>query len=265
MLRDFLYLNEAAVSRYVSALEGGSRQSLERTQAKLRSASAGVDIGPLNASGNRGSEVGETESLSDTPEAQFDRLYRYGHQNPEDAMWEEILDVETAMDTVGVGAIVEVESDLFFPDLVRGLMKKGGLVDGLNALESMLPFIDTLGIGELPADLPGAEQRNALKGVIENLSGDMTVVGEFDDSDWKLTGKLQPDYLRQDIDGPARIVGKVAGRLQPGKWLPVMTIPGAMANRKSRREQRAATPTAGQEDNYVKGPALRLDVIAIFR
>ncbi|MGF0311189.1 DUF6414 family protein [Rhodococcus sp. IEGM1428] len=265
MLRDFLYLNEAAVGRYVSALEGGSRQSLERTQGKQRSGSGGIGVGPVKVSGSRGSDFGETESLADTPEAQFDRLYKFGRQNPEDAMWEEILDVETSMDTVGVGAIVEVESDLFFPDLVRGMMKKGGLVDGLNALESMLPFIDTLGIAELPADLPGADQRNALKGMIESLSGDMTVVGEFDDSDWKLTGKLQPDYLRQDIDGPARIVGKVAGRLQPGKWLPVMTIPGAMANRKSRRQQRSEVPTPGQEDNYVKGPALRLDVIAIFR
>lgn len=114
--------------------------------------------------------------------------------------------------------------------------------------------------------LPPTGQLDAMKGLANTLGGDAVVVGERDDSDWRVAGRLLDQYLFGDVEGYARVVGKVSTVLRPGSWKPLLALPGMnLMGRDKRREMERKGPDEGQEDSWVKGPAIMLDVLAIYR
>jgi hypothetical protein len=264
MLRRFLYLDKAALSDYVSTLEDGLREKLERRSVTGGSSEGAVNARIASAGVAHSQEREESTSLSDTPAAQFTRLLDLARKDPEAAGWIEVLNPDDDLKDVGIGALIEAECDIYVPEVIQALASSGGLVEALNAMAELEPYVKALGLDT--ANLPARDERDSMKGFIEALGGSIVAVGEFDASSWRLAGQLDDRYINGDLDGPARIVGKVTTTWPANQWKPLLALPGSsLLPRAQRRELARKPPAESQKDQYLEGPALMLDVLAIYR
>jgi hypothetical protein len=244
MLKRFLYLDTDALADYVSALEDGSRESLERKEGNNSSIST---------------------SFADTPQAQFERLVRLAKSDPGLAGWKESENGEFDFLTTENRSLVDIECDIYVPEIVKAFSPDGGLVAALDQLDAILPFASFFDENATEG-LPTREQRDVMKGFVGALGGKLIAVGELDSSDWKVAGQLAPEYIKGDVEGNARIVGKVASRWGEKQWKPLLALPGSsLMPRDQRRQLERSKPKPGEEGNYLPGPAIMLDVLAIYR
>lgn len=265
MLKRFLYLDTDALTDYVSALEDGIRESLERKSTSGRSAEGGVGFNAIKASisGSRNAE--ESTKFSDTPQARFERLLELAHVDQESAGWVDVADPDTDFASVGVGALIDVECEAYVPEMVKALSPQGGMVEALDQLDAMLPFISSF-VPNADQGLPSKNERDAMKGVIGALGGKTLVVGEFESSEWRIAGQLDPSYVKGEVEGVSRIIGKVSNKWPKGRWKPMLALPGStLLSREQRRAMERQKPAAGEENQYLEGPALMLDILAIYR
>lgn len=264
-LRRFAYLDTEALAQYVAAVEGGLRQDVTERDQRDRSGSAslGPSVAHADISGGKASE--ESRRLRDTDEARFDRLLKAARRDSENLDWLEVLEADTSMAGAAIGTMIEWESDLWVPDVIRLLASAGGTLDALSAISELAPLMGVLGI-EGGQDLPDGEELAAMGGFIKTMDTKLIVVGEDLDSDWKISATLEPQFIRGDIEGQARIVGKVARRVPADKSKPFLTFPGMIAlPRRQRRELERAPIPEGKDDEHLIGPALVLDLLAIYR
>ncbi|MPZ91866.1 MAG: hypothetical protein GEU68_09600 [Actinobacteria bacterium] len=114
--------------------------------------------------------------------------------------------------------------------------------------------------------MPDDEEMDAAAGFVRGLNASLLVVGEDDETDWRIAGRLKDDFLHGDIEGRARIVGKVSKAVLRGQWKPYLTFPGIkLLSREKRRKMERQAPNPEQEGEYLSGPALVLDLLAIYR
>lgn len=93
------------------------------------------------------------------------------------------------------------------------------------------------------------------------------MVGADEESSWKVAARLGSGHVRDpDLEGYVRVIGKVAQRWPENRWKPLLALPGAsLLPRKERKALEAKKPTKDDEDAYLEGPAVMLDVLAIYR
>ncbi|MGW2273942.1 DUF6414 family protein [Streptomyces yangpuensis] len=265
MLKRFLYIDSATLTDYVSALEGGIRESLERTSSSERNAQGGLKVSAIEASAGRTRGVEESVSFSDTPQARFERLMGLAKSEPEMAGWVDVANPDVDFSDIGVGALIEVECDIYIPEIVKALMPDGGVVDALDKIEALLPFASIFD-PDAAQGLPSVHEREAARAFVGALGGKALVVGDLDGSVWRVAGQIDSVNVAGDIEGPVRVVGKVANRWQRGQWKPLLALPGSsLVSRERRRALERTKPKSGDEDQYLEGPALMLDVLAIYR
>lgn len=261
MLKNFLYLNESALADYLSALEGGSRTSIEdrdqRSGVAAGSATAGSD-----ADGRYSRENEKTVRMADTPPAQFERLIRLVTADPELSGWVTVQDPDTELPTLTLGALIHVECDIQVPSMIKALAPKSGMLTAVKALSELGSTIGQ--------NLPIDEQQLAMVETLGNLmGGDLVVIGETDSDEWKVAGRLRDDHLRvsiEELDGGVHVVGKVSRRLVAGDHKPLLALPGLdILPRAKRREMEAKGPSGPSDDSWLKGPALMIEILAIYR
>jgi hypothetical protein len=264
VLRRFLYLDTVALGDYLSALEGGLRDSSEHRRTRSGGGEVGFDARVVRGAGERRQESEETLTYADTAPARFERLMQLAEADVEQSGWIEVLDPGSDLEDVGIGALPCLECDIYVPDVVRALTSVGELETALSMLEGLTPFLDIMGVDS--NDLPSRDQVNAMRAVAQHLPARLVVVGELDDSELKVAGELVGEYVRGALEGPVRLVGKVASQWDKGRWKPVLALPGSsLLPRAKRREMERTQPKAGEEANYLEGPALMLDILAIYR
>jgi hypothetical protein len=264
MLKNFIYLNEQALDSYLSALEDGLRGSVEAKKSKSDSLGGKAGLAVANVQGGKGRAEEETTSRTDTASAKFDRLQKLAMEDPESSGWVEVVDPESDLNGLGTGALVEVECEIYVPEIVKALSPSGGLAHAIGQLEAFAKLAPAFGT-EL-SNMPAQGQMDALKGLTGALGADLMFVGEPSDTDRHITGKLLDAYLHGDVEGYARVVGKVSTQWSKGQWKPLLALPGAnLLSREKRREMEREGPAEGQEQNWLEGPALMLDVLAIYR
>lgn len=264
MLRRFLYLDKTALSQYVTALEGGL--TTESTTRSMRSGTgtAGADMKVIHASGEKSREDEESRTLADTDEARFARLLRAADAGPEALGWVDVTQPDTDFDGVGIGAMVSWECDLYIPEIVQALARSGEVLGALDMMQNLLPMARRLGLDT--EGLPADEEMRAVSGFISGMNANLLVVGEDEETDWRVAAQLTDEFLHGDIEGRARIVGKVSKILPSGRWKPYLTFPGMnLVPREERRKMERQAPAAGKESEYLSGPALMLDILAIYR
>jgi hypothetical protein len=106
----------------------------------------------------------------------------------------------------------------------------------------------------------------AVSGFISGMNANLLVVGEDEETDWRVAAQLTDEFLHGDIEGRARIVGKVSEILPSGRWKPYLTFSGMnLVPREERRKMERQAPAAGKESEYLSGPALMLDILATYR
>ena len=264
MLTRFLYLDSIALAQYLSSLEGGSLTGSTQRSTRAGSAEGGADLKVAHGKGARSHEEAQERTLVDTDGARFERLLGAAAKDPERLGWTEVTDPDTDFEGIGIGAMVTWECDLYVPETVKMLSKAGGALPVLEMMRKVLPAASALGLNT--HGVPGGDQIDAMTSFFEGIESKALIVGEDDATDWQVAGNLtgQPDLA--DLEGRARVVGKVARILKPGQWKPFMTFPGMdLLSREERRRAERTAPAPGKEDDYLHGPALILDVLAIYR
>lgn len=264
MLKNFIYLNESALDSYLSALEDGLRGSVEAKTAKSSMVSGKAGVGGLGVAGDHETQDEETTSRIDTSAARFERLQKLAREDVEASGWVDVVNPDVDLSGLGTGALIELECEIYVPEIVKALSPSGGLAKAIGQLESLAQLAPAFG-----ADLtgmPAQGQLDAMKGLSGALGTDAMFVGEPNDTDWHVGGKLLDTYLKAEVEGYARIVGKVSSQWGSGQWKPLLALPGMnLLSRDKRREMERKGPNEGQEQNWLEGPAIMLDVLAIYR
>lgn len=264
MLRRFLYLDTTALAQYVSALEGG--QLTESTSRSLRRGTGGgeLDAKVVKLNGEKGHEDERSLTLADTDEARFDRLLKAAAANSDEVGWIDTLQPDTDFQEIGLGAMVSWECDLYVPSFVQMLAKSGEAVGALNMMQTLLPAARDMGL--TTTGLPGADAMKAAASFIGGVGAKLLIVGEDDDTDWKVAAHVDDAFQHGDLEGRARVVGKVSRVLKAGQWLPFLTFPGMkLVAREERRRLERQAPAPGKEGEYLSGPAIMLDLLAVYR
>lgn len=264
MLRRFIYLDAAALAQYVTALEGGLLTESTTRSSRSGTGAGGFDTKVISVSGEKSSEDEELKTIADTDESRFDRLLQAARDDPETLGWVEVSQPDLDYDGIAVGMMISWECDIFIPETMRILAKSSEALDAIDMIQRVMPAATRLGL-----DTDGLPDNEVLSDVSSFLSGvdaGLVVVGEDSDTDWQVAGQLDGEYVRSDVEGRALIVGKVAQKIAPGRWKPFLTLPGMnLFPREQRRKMERQPPEPGKEDQYLAGPALMLDVLAIYR
>ena len=168
------------------------------------------------------------------------------------------------MDGIGIGALVDIECEVYVPQVIQALSAQGGLTDALDTMDVLMPFADLFGLDT--SNLPEPRQREAMRTVSTRLAGDQVLVGERADSEWRVAGRLLSHHVRGDIEGVARVVGKVSAVWKVGTWKPLLSLPGLnLMSREQRRRLERTRPSESQQNSYLEGPAVMLDLLAVYR
>jgi hypothetical protein len=264
MLRRFLYLDAPTLADYVSALEGGSRESLETKSVAGKSSEGALDVKVARGNLGRTQQAEERLSLSDTPQARFERLTRLAEANPEEAGWITVLEPDDNLAQAGIGAIIDFECEIYIPQIIKAFSPQDGISQALEVMDELLPAARALGLDV--SGIPQKKERTAVKKFADVIGGKLLVVGEFDDSDWHIAGQLDASYVNGDLEGRVRVTGKIANRWGTGTWKPLLALPGSsLLPRHERRALEKQKPQADDENNYLEGPAVMLDILAIYR
>lgn len=264
MLKNFIYLNEPDLDSYLSALEDGLRGSVQAKTAKSSSVSGKIGVAGIGAGGDQERQQEETTSRTDTASARFERLQRLARSDVDASGWIDVVDPDTDLKGIGIGALIELECEVFIPETIKALSPSGGLAQAISQVQALAPLAAML--GKDMSALPPSGQLDAVKDFANNLGSDAVLVGEPNESDWRVAGKLLDPYLHGEVEGYARVVGKVSAVLGTGAWKPLLALPGMnLLSRDKRREMERKGPSEGQEQNWLEGPAIMLDVLAIYR
>lgn len=264
MLRRFLYLDERALADYASVVDGGLLTESTRAESTSRSGGAGADLKIAKGQFAResGGESGWT--YKDTPASSFERLARAAEADPDALGWIEVMEPDTDFASARTGTFVSWECELEVPQTAVYLARKGGLADAVDTARALLPVVEQF--GGMPDGLPSLDQLDAIKSFTEGMNASLIVNGVDDETPWTVSTVLLGEHDPADFQGRAIVVGKVIRTLREDEWKPYLAFPGLGAlTREKRRELERQKPTPGKEGEFLGGPALLLDVLAIYR
>ena len=66
----------------------------------------------------------------------------------------------------------------------------------------------------------------AVSGLINGMNASLLVVGEDDETDWRVAGQLDEASVHGDVEGRARVVGKVSKTVPRGSLEAVPDVSG---------------------------------------
>jgi hypothetical protein len=269
MLIKAQYLNRDDLLNYIAIAEEGVRQSgsSKSTNTKKLGGSLGTNI--LKADASRAGEVENTVSTEDHDYSRLARLIEAGHANPEDFGWLEALDPDNDFSSVGIGAFIEWECDIYIPEFIKILSNPGDLSSTLNTIQAVASSAEALGLDA--NEIPKSGEVKAMSTFLNSLDSfkvTPVVVGEDSSTDWRVVGTLDKQWIHQgaSLDDRVRIIGKVKKTIETDKWYPFFSLPGmSFVNREERRRMEREGPSNDSDKNqFIHGPLLVLDYLAIY-
>jgi hypothetical protein len=109
-----------------------------------------------------------------------------------------------------------------------------------------------------------------MSGFMKSMKSDgLIVVGNDDESEWKIASNLRRDLIRVpigELSGSFRVTGKVGRAIRKGEYKMLIGLPGmSLLPRDQRRAMEKDRPKPEEMDMYLEGPARLIDVLAIYR
>lgn len=133
-------------------------------------------------------------------------------------------------------------------------------------MESFLPLMDQLGFDR--TDLPDQDTLGAMTRLFDNVDITPVLIGEDADTDWSIVGSLESKWIKNNasLDDRVRIVAKVKRTVQADRWYPLFALPGMklIGRDERRRLEREGPQTQEDESNFVHGPLLVVDYLAVY-
>lgn len=280
MIFNFIYLDKDTLSGYAAQIDGGLIAETKTRNARSKSAEAGLGFRWLSAKIGGKTDGEHQQTLSDAPEAQFQRLIAAANLDPDALAWNDVLEPGNHFEAIQVGELIKWECDLDIPTATRLVSKNGAGAQALSFVESFLDTgLDGQGNPLLPG-VPNPAQRAELeklrlqaaffKQAIATADVKPCVIGSDPDTQWKVFGNLHPDHLlAADIEKERLIVvGKVKRILATGESRKLITVgfeQMAILGGRQEKDTSNDSPDAIAESATVHGPALELDILAICR
>lgn len=265
MLFAHRYLNERLLDECVAALEDGLRQSDTERSTGTRSGAASVDIKIARASGSLGADTESAVTKGDHAAARFRRLREAGHQNPSETGWVEVTQPDIDFKSVGIGAFIEWECDIFIPPALEALTNFDQIRSSIRMMNDLMPLAKTFDLGT--EGMPEPDQIDAMDNFLKNTNIQPVIVGEDSSTDWKIIGTLDRQWIRDETTFDDRVIttAKVKRSIQQGRWYPIMSLPGMnLLNRAERRQMEKEGPKDDSEkEQFIQGPVLLVDYLAL--
>ncbi|MGX1031248.1 DUF6414 family protein [Streptomyces sp. SAI-097] len=254
----FLYLDEKGLDEYLSVVEQGLSDEAKTRRLSSGGQVASAGLGQL-AEGESTSE--EERVVRETASQRFIRLVTALDVASAQWRYRDIEDLGEEFESVNVADIVQVQCEVEIPPFIRMLSQPDQLDDMVNMIEAFRAMAPML--GQDLEGLPGKKETKAFSDFGKAMKSDVVIVGDQEDGGPQITGKLNKDYVRDAIEGEVFILGKVAKRLKHGETHSLLAIPGASLM--SRKQRREAARQEQSDDTTLVGPALTLDILAIYR
>lgn len=268
MFYNFMYLNTDLLNSYIAVLEGGLRESgsTKSTGAKGFGGSLGISGASLKAGTSSGNE--STVTVSDHDASRFHRLLQETDKRGDELNWHEILEPDSDFTDrqMRLGEMISWECDVFMPQVVSLLLEGSQMNQMLTSLDSFFPAMQSFGV-EAPDD--NMLEKIDTMGKFANMfkTSPVVVGDDEEETTQKVIGRLDPAFIKKDLsslDDRFRIIGKFQKRISGDKWYPLLALPGQ--GREQRRKNGNNVPKTEQEkNNFVQGPAVVIDVLAIFQ
>lgn len=257
MLRNFLYLDEKQLGQYISQVEDGLRRASSRSASLDREKKLAIEAKIANFGLGRTSTDAESQDYDDDGPARFERLISLVEGESEQFGWYDLELEPDRRSSLRTGHIVEFAADVY-PANVSQLSTASGIL-------GVLPFVRA--IGRLTGNPTGLEEidNGTLDAVAEfgaAMKGATILLGDLDD-DSRFVAQLPEGSVPE---GAARVVGKVVSTWGPGNWKPLPGIPVlSQLPRDQRRELERKGPPEGSEMMWLQGPAMHLNLLAIYQ
>ncbi|MFF7845356.1 hypothetical protein ACFZC6_42440 [Streptomyces ossamyceticus] len=252
----FLYLDDKGLGEYLSVVEEGLSD-----ESKKKRTSNGFDSTTLGDLAGSDSTSEEERVVRETASQRFIRLVSALDAASTRWRYYDIEDLGEEFDKINVADLVQVQCEVEIPPFVRMFSQPDQLDDMVNMLEAFRAMAPIL--GENTEGLPGKKMTKAFRDFGKAMKSDVVIVGDQEEGGPQVTGKLNKDYIRDAIEGEVFIVGKVSKRLKDGETHSLLAIPGASLL--SRQQRRQAARQEQTDETTLVGPALTLDILAIYR
>ncbi|MEU5223743.1 hypothetical protein AB0G55_13935 [Streptomyces toyocaensis] len=254
----FLYLDDKGLGEYLSVVEEG----LSDESKMRRSSSAGaISSAALGEPASSDSTSEEERVIRETASQRFIRLITALDAASSRWRYRDVEDLGEEFDTISVADIMQVQCEVEIPPFVRMFSQPDQLDDMVNMIEAFRAMAPML--GQDLEGMPGKKETKAFRDFGKAMKSDVVIVGDQEDGGPQVTGKLHKDYIRDEIEGEVFILGKVAKRLKDGETHSLLAIPGASLM--SRQQRRQAARQEQTDETTLVGPALTLDILAIYR
>lgn len=257
MLRNFLYLDERQLSQYISQVEDGLRRASSRSSSLDRDRRLALDAKIANFGLGRKNVDAESLDYDDNGPARFDRLLALVEGDRDQFGWFDLDDAATAASSLRTGHIVEFGAEVYPADVSQ--------LSASNGILGMLPLVKA--ISRLTGKPTGFEQfeDGTLDAIAEfgaAMKGTTILRGDLAD-DSRFVAQVPSDVV---ADGFAHVVGKVVTTWGAGHWKPLPGLPVySQLPRDQRRELERKGPPAGSEMMWLEGPAMQLNLLAIYQ
>lgn len=270
MLIRFVYLDRPTLAGYVAQLDGGLIAETKVRLVKKASVGGHIDAKFLGAKAEGGKENEQFLTMSYPAEAQFQRVLAVANDDPDKIDWIEVVDPNANFGSAQVGETIAWECDVDIHKASRMAARGGGGAKLAGLLGLMIRAQATgLNVGGQRVEPKKAHQMKQQVEVIQELLDSLNVsrvaVGRDDETGWSVFGSLYDEHLQvPDIDNERLIVvGKIKKILKPGESRRVV-ITEALQLMEMLPSRSKATPT-DQSESEIAGPALELDILAIYR
>ncbi|MCU1698976.1 MAG: hypothetical protein JWR34_5039 [Mycobacterium sp.] len=266
-IRRFVYLDETALDQYIAPAEGGSVTEMQSKSGRSGTGGAKlkIGVGEGQIGGDRKNE--NTWTVTDTPPARFARLLDTLDGEPD---WHIIEHPDRQLPEVHTGNLISWSCDVHIPDASNALARSGDGTKALDMVQKMVPIVEEAAPDDPQSAEKFAKGKQALTALTELLTGidaRRTIIGEAEGTLWKIAGPLSEEFIQvadaHDIDGRLTVIGQVTKVLASNRWHPLVQPP--FVNRDQRRRVEREGPKPEQQKFYVTGPALILDVLAVYR
>ena len=112
VLLAFVYLDKPKLAGYAAQVDGGLIAETKTRMTKKGSAGANLGFKRLGARVGGSRENEQAQTLSDAPEAQFQRLLAAANTDPDSLAWIEVMDPNADLHSAQVGEIISWECDV---------------------------------------------------------------------------------------------------------------------------------------------------------
>ncbi|MEO6533924.1 MAG: hypothetical protein ABIO06_10175 [Pseudolysinimonas sp.] len=260
ILREFLYLDEPKLDQYLSQVEGGLRSGSSTAVRSGTSKGGKVDAKVVSAELGDTKGIEETTSRVDTGGSRFDRLISLVASHHDEIGWVEVVS-NADIAQAGPRQILELDVELSGgSDL--DMLKPGGMLSQFSALAGLAA---ALGAPEAEG-MPSANQLEALAGLGKQMSGRLMRGIALADERTTVFGMLKEIDEPRPLEGDVRLVGKVLSLTPSGGWAmpPNMPMYSGLPRDQRREMARKGPANEAAEKLWIRGPAIELDVLAIW-